>query len=105
MSEQLEEQITLLIKRICALASTPLLTVRIASQYSQLSEFPFNATSAEAILQALAQQVSLYGKFVRLATAQATDLGDAATVHTYTKITCKVDNHLWLLGSHCNVDR
>lgn len=104
ISEQLEEQITLLVGRISALASTPLITVKIAAQCSQLSEFPFNAATAEEILQSLAECVSLHGKSVRLGIVQANDLGDAATAHIYTKIACMADQHLWLLESHCNVD-
>ncbi|MEM9484984.1 MAG: DNA starvation/stationary phase protection protein Dps [Cyanobacteria bacterium P01_F01_bin.116] len=104
VSDQLDEQITLLGERISALASTPLLTVKLAAQYSQLSEFPFHASTTEEILQALAQQVSLHSKCVRLGILQATDLGDATTAQTYTKISSTVDKHLWLLESHCNID-
>ena len=104
ISEQLDEQISLLLERISALASTPLVTVRSAAQYSQLPEFQFNAATTEEVLQALAQCVSLYGKLVRLGIIQTTDLGDAATAHIYTEISRTVDHHLWLLESHCNVD-
>lgn len=92
------------IERISALASTPLATVQIAAQYSQLSEFPFNAVTVEDMLQALAQRVSLHSRFVRLVMVQVSDLGDAATTDIYTKIARTVDHHLWLLKSHCNVD-
>ena len=104
ISEQLEEQTTLLVGRISALASTPLITVRIAAQCSQLSEFPFNAVTVEEILRSLAECVSLHGKSVRLGIVQANDLGDAVTAHIYTKISRTVDRHLWLLESHYNID-
>ena len=104
MSDQLEAQSKLLIERISALASTPLVTIRIVAQYSQLSEFSFHATTTEEVLEALAQRVSLHGKFLRLGIIQATDLGDAATARMYTKIACTVDQHLWLLESHCSTD-
>lgn len=104
ISGQLEDQIGLLVERISALASTPLITVRIAAQCSQLSEFPFDAATADEILQALTQQFFCHSKFVRLGISQVSDLGDAATAHIYMQIACTVDQHLWLLESHCNVD-
>ena len=104
ISQQLDEHIKLLVERISALASTPLITVRIVAQHSQLSEFPFQVSTVEEILQALAQRISFHGKFVRVGIVQATDLGDIATAHMYTTISRAVDKHLWLLESHCNSD-
>lgn len=105
ISEQLEAQSRVLTERISALASTPLVTVRVAAQSSQLAEFPFHVVTVEELVQALAHRVALYSKSVRLGILQTTDLGDASTARVYAEIAQVVDHHLWLLESHCNMDR
>ena len=105
ISEQLQTQINLLTERIGALASTPLLTVRLAAQSSQLSEFPFKATTVEELLQALAKQTSSHGKFVRFGIVQVTDRGDLVTAQLYIDFSRVVDRHLRLLEAHCRFYR
>jgi len=103
ISAQLQTQISLLVERIGALASTPLLTVSVVAQSSQLSEFPFKAATTEEILQALAKRTSVHSKFVRFGIVQVTDLGDLVTAQIYIDFSRMVDRHLWLLESHCNI--
>ena len=79
MSEQMEEQIAIISERISALASTPLVSIRIAAQYSQLLEFPLNAATPKETLKALIQRVSLHGKYLRVNIEQVTELEDVVT--------------------------
>lgn len=104
ISEQIEAQVVLVSERISALASTPLMSVRIAARYSQLAEFPFNVTTVVEMLGALAQNVSLNGKLMRIAIEQATELDDMVTADIYTELSRTTDKQLWLLEAHCHVD-
>ncbi|MEM9219512.1 MAG: DNA starvation/stationary phase protection protein Dps [Cyanobacteria bacterium P01_F01_bin.150] len=87
-------------KRISALASTPLVSVRIAGQYSQLPEFPFDQDTTEETLQSLAHRVALHSRWVRQAIEQMIELGDRATADIYTQFSRTLDYHLWLLEAH-----
>lgn len=104
ISEQLEGQIILIAERIGALASTPLMSVRIAAQHSQLAEFPFNAATVEETLEALMQNVALYGQHMRAAIEQTYELGDSVTADIYTELSRTTDKQLWLLESHFPID-
>lgn len=104
IAEQLDEQIMLITDRISALASTPLLTVRIVARHSQLPELTFNNSDPAETLEALTQSLSVHGRSTRFAIEQTTDMDDAVTANIYTKLCRVVDYHLWLLESHCITD-
>lgn len=101
IAEQLDEQIMLITERISALASTPLLTVRIVARHSQLPELTFNNYDVAETLNALTQSMSVHGRSTKFAIEQITDLEDTVTAGIYTGLSRIVDYHLWLLESHC----
>jgi len=100
MSKQIEDHINTISERISTLASTPLISVRVAAKNSQLPEFSFDAFTIEENLHTLANRVSLHGKFIKVAIDQVTDLEDAVTADIYIKFSRVLDRHLWLLESH-----
>ncbi len=87
-------------ERIAALGSTALGTARIAAQMSMLAEYPFEAISGEEHLTALAERMAVYGRSVRAAINEATELEDADTADLYTEISRTIDKYLWFLESH-----
>lgn len=100
MSVQNNHYIHILAARIRALASTPLVSVRMAGQYSQLPEFPFGENTTEKTLQLLAYRVALHGHWVRCAIAQMIELDDRVTADIYTQFSRTLDHHRWLLEAH-----
>lgn len=100
IAKQLDDHIRLITERISALASTPLLMVRIVAQCSQLPELTFNNDNTLQTLNALSQSISIHGRFIRLAIEQVVVLEDTVTVDMYTQLSRTVDHHLWLLESH-----
>ncbi|MEL6224005.1 MAG: DNA starvation/stationary phase protection protein Dps [Cyanobacteria bacterium J06627_8] len=100
ISAQINDYIHIVSERISSLASTPLVSIRIAAQHSQLTEFPFEEDSVEQTLHALAQQVALHGQSVRQAIDEMIVLEDRVTADIYTQFSRTLDYHLWLLESH-----
>ena len=100
MSAQNHHYIHIISKRISALASIPLVSIRVAGQYSQLPEFPFDEETTEATLRALAYRVALHGRWVRCAIEHMIELDDRVTADIYTQFSRTLDPHLWLLEAH-----
>ncbi|TYQ27742.1 DNA starvation/stationary phase protection protein Dps [Pseudanabaena sp. UWO311] len=100
IAEQLDEYVDMIAERVTALGGVALGTVRIVAQASTLSEYPLEAISGRDCVIAIADRLALYGKTVREAIDQSTDLKDAGTADLYTEISRTIDKYLWLLESH-----
>ena len=100
MSIQNTHYIHIMAARISALASTPLVSIRIAGRLSQLPEFPFDERTTDETLQALAYRIALHSRWVRQSIEQMIELDDRVTADIYTQFSRILDHHLWLLESH-----
>ncbi|NEP46004.1 MAG: hypothetical protein F6K35_45100 [Okeania sp. SIO2H7] len=65
ISDQISYHIQIVSERISTLACTPLVSIRIAVQHSQLPEFPFGDIPVEKILKAIAQRIASHSQFIK----------------------------------------
>ncbi len=100
IASQVEEYSDLIAERVTSLGGTAMGTIRIAAEASTLPEYPFEIIDGKDHVIAIADRLALYGKTVREAIDQSTDLKDAGTADLYTEISRAIDKYLWLLESH-----
>lgn len=92
--------VDLIAERITTLGGTAMGTVRLAAQNSTLSEYPHEITEGAAHVDALSTALADFGKVVRKAIDESTDLGDQDTADIFTEISRDIDKHLWFVEAH-----
>jgi starvation-inducible DNA-binding protein len=97
---ELEEFIDLFAERITALGGYAMGTVRMAVANSILPEYPTEILAGIEHITALADRFAPYGKHLRHAIAQTSDLADADTSDLYTEVSRTIDKRLWFLEAH-----
>lgn len=100
IATKLEVYIDLVAERATALGLVAVGTVRNAAQKSIIPEYSLKVSDGQDHLTELADRLALYGKSVRKAIAQTSDLGDRATSDIYTEISRTADTYLWFLEAH-----
>lgn len=95
-----EGHVDLIAERITTLGGTAMGTVRLAAQNSTLSEYPHEITEGAAHVDALSTALADFGKVVRKAIDESTDLGDQDTADIFTEISRDIDKHLWFVEAH-----
>jgi starvation-inducible DNA-binding protein len=79
MATQIEEYIDMLAERVTALGGLAMGTARIAAQYSEIPEYPYDIVDGKAHVEALADLMAPYAKSLREAIDKTDELGDADT--------------------------
>ncbi len=100
LAETVELHIDPLAERITALGGTALGTVRMASQYTSLEEFPTHGHDDTIFLPALIERYGACTNSIRKQIDATADLGDMGSSDLLTGIVRDLDKGLWLLEAH-----
>ena len=99
------EYVDTVAERITTLGGVAEGTVRVAASKSKLSEYPLEITDGLAHVEALSTTLAAFGKNVRQAIDEATELKDADTADIFTEISRGVDKNLWFVEAHIQAER
>lgn len=99
----IEGYVDLLAERIVQLGGSADGTVSVVTRRTSLSKYPFEVADGNGHIAALATVLAFYGKHVRYAIGQATDLLDADSAALFTDISRAIDTWLWLVEAHLPV--
>jgi starvation-inducible DNA-binding protein len=102
--EQLEEFVDLIAERVVQLGGVAAGTIRLAAQASQLDEYPPDAASGAAHVEAVADLLATYGQATRGAIDEADRVGDKTTADLFTEVSRAIDKCLWLVEAQLHVD-
>jgi starvation-inducible DNA-binding protein len=105
ISEDIDEQVDELAERVTTLGGVAEGTIRAVAARSRLPEYPLHIKSGLDHVQALANSLASFGKAVRAAIDQSTELGDANTADLFTGISRDTDKNLWFVEAHLQADR
>lgn len=94
------EFMDLIAERIAQLGGTPEGTIRAASKRSTLAEYSLTLVNGKDHVEALSTTWAHYGKNVRQAIDQATELHDMDTADLFTEVSREADKYLWFLEAH-----
>jgi starvation-inducible DNA-binding protein len=100
IASEVEDFTDLIAERITALGGQALGTDRIASQHSELPEYPLNAIDGMDHIAALADRLAIYAKSLRQNIDTTYDLGDMDTNDLFIEISRAIDKRLWFLEAH-----
>ena len=89
-----------LAERIVQLGGTTAGTVRQVARASSLPEYPANLVSGRDHADALAAALATFGRGVRHAIDQASELRDADTADLFTEVSRGIDKWLWFVEAH-----
>ncbi len=95
-----EEDVDLLAERIVQLGGTADGTAYIVTRRTSLDRYPLELADGNDHIEALATVLASFGKHVRYAIGQATELLDADSAALFTEISRSIDAWLWLVEAH-----
>ncbi len=96
----IEGYVDLLAERIVQLGGCADGTASVVTRRTSLDRYPLEAVDGNDHVAALATVLASYGKHVRYAIGQATDLLDADSAALFTDISRDIDTWLWLVEAH-----
>lgn len=100
IASEVEEFIDSIAERVTTLGGQAQGTARIASQQSELPEYPFDAFDGMDHVAALADRLAIYAKSLRQNIDRTNELGDMDTNDLFVEISRAIDKQLWLLEAH-----
>lgn len=100
VNEAVEEYVDLLAERVVQLGGVAEGTARMVAQRTTLDEYPRDAASGEAHVDALSSALAAFGSRTRKAIDQVDELGDADTVDLLTEVSRGTDKWLWFVEAH-----
>ena len=95
-----EEDVDLLAERIVQLGGSADGTAYSVTRRTSLARYPLEVTDENGHIEALATVLASFGKHVRYAIGQATELIDADSAALFTDISRDIDSWLWLVEAH-----
>lgn len=104
LAEGLEEHIDESAERLTALGGAAKGTVRMAAANSRLEDFPEGVHAGLEVVKVVADRYGVAGKEARQGIAQADEHGDADTADLLTAVSRYLDQSLYFLESHLQVD-
>lgn len=102
--EDTEEYVDLIAERAVQLGGIVHGTARQVAARSRLPEYPA-AKDGHQHVQAVATALAAFGKPVRAAIDQSSELGDMDTADIFTEISRGVDKWLWFVEAHLQAER
>jgi starvation-inducible DNA-binding protein len=100
-----EEYVDLIAERAVQLGGIADGTSRSVAQRTTLAEYAATGPDAREHVQALSSALATFGKSVRAAIAQTSELGDADTADVFTEISRGADKWLWMVEAHMTTER
>jgi starvation-inducible DNA-binding protein len=95
-----EGYVDLLAERIVQLGGSADGTAFVITRRTSLDRYPLEVADGNGHITALASVLASYGKHVRYAIGQVTDLLDADSAALFTDISRDIDTWLWLVEAH-----
>jgi starvation-inducible DNA-binding protein len=103
IAHSIETYADLLAERIVQLGGCADGTTYAVTRRTSLERYPLEVTDGNGHIEAIATVLALYGKHVRYAIGQATELIDADSAALFTDISRDTDTWLWLVEAHQQV--
>jgi starvation-inducible DNA-binding protein len=100
VSDALDDATDLLAERAVQLGGTAEGTIQVVGPRTTLPVYPLGASDGRDHVEALSSALAAYGKVVRAAIGEATELGDADTSDIFTEISRDLDKYLWFVEAH-----
>lgn len=100
LAEKVERHVDEIAERATALGGSALGTTRMVAQGSSLDEFPLEATTGHACIEALSTRYALHAKKIIESVERAEESGDIGTADLLTGMARELDEALYLLESH-----
>ena len=97
IAQAVEEDVNLLAARIVQLGGRAEGTAQAIARRSSLDGYWLSTVDGKGHLEALARTLAAFGKHVRYASEQATELKDADTADLFTEIARSSDKWLWFV--------
>jgi starvation-inducible DNA-binding protein len=91
-------------ERAAALGGVPDGTVQTVARSTTLQPYPTNISSGPDHVQALSTALAAFGQQVRKAIDEAEEIGDADTADLFTQISRSIDQDLWFVEAHQQVE-
>ena len=105
INEEVEDYVDDVAERAVQLGGVAAGTARMVAKRSSLSEYPANAVDGRSHVEALSTALATFGKSVRKAITDASDLGDLDTADLFTEVSRGIDKWLWFVEAHLQADR
>ena len=98
-----EAYVDLLAERIVQLGGSANGTADVVTHRTSLDRYPLDIADGNGHIEALATVLALFGKHVRYAIGQATELIETDSAALFTEISRDIDTWLWLVEAHMQV--
>ena len=98
-----EEYVDMLAERIVQLGGSADGTAYVVIRRTSLDRYPLEVVDENGHIEALAAVLASFGKHVRYAIGQATELIDADSAALFTDISRNIDTWLWLVEANQHV--
>jgi starvation-inducible DNA-binding protein len=104
LAEKVEEHVDEVAERLTALGGAAKGTVRMAAKGSKLAEFPDSIHAGMDMVTALSDAFGVAANLTRDGINEADKLGDPNTADLFTQISRDLDQSLYFLESHLQVE-
>lgn len=100
IAHDLDAYVDLLAERVVQLGGNADGTAYVVTRRTSLDRYPLEVANGDDHIEAVATVLASFGKHVRYAIGQATDLIDADSAALFTEISRSIDTWLWLVEAH-----
>jgi len=100
VAESVTEAVDLIAERAIILGGSAEGTIGVVVKKSKLPAYPLDIKTGRDHVEAFATVLAAFGKLVRAAIDQSTELGDADTADLFTEVSRGIDKHLWFVEAH-----
>jgi starvation-inducible DNA-binding protein len=100
IAHDVDAYVELLAERVVQLGGCADGTAYVVTRRTSLDRYPLEVTNGDDSIEAVATVLASFGKHVRYAIGQATDLIDADSAALFTEISRSIDTWLWLVEAH-----
>lgn len=98
------EHVDTIAERIVILGGTPRGTAQAVTSETALPAYPLDIANGTDHVEALSTAYAHYGKAVRQAMADVSEIGDEDTVDLLTGVSRDIDKSLWFIEAHAQAD-
>lgn len=105
INEDVEDYVDLVAERAIQLGGSVQGTARSVAQRSSLAEYAAKSDAGRDHVEALSSALASFGKLVREAIDQSSELEDAGTADIFTEISRGLDKWLWMVEAHLQAER
>src|SRR5205085_12700389 len=99
-----QQDVNLIAERIVQLGGTAEGTVHAVAGRSSLDRYLLATANGQGHIDALSTTLTAFGRHVRYASEQATELKDADTADMFTQIARSIDTWLWFVETSQQAD-